>query len=272
MFNSKAPSPGRVFYTVHMDCDRYILDAGSAHGVTDGAEFAVYGHRDWPPKTPPLGTLVVVDTSAFSASMFVLGASGFALNDSGFALQTKVGAEEDLRLHIAIDETFVSVFEALAQEMQRTGPDRRRILLSERDNAELDVELEDGQVVFNILDPLVTKFGLTRMPARIGVADVWPVLRAAAHYRWHLRRTNKKPIFQNKVRIEFKQLKGSRELQPYGPDLNVNGVIDFVVDEDAMYGIKIINDTAKPLYPSLFYFDNSDLSGAPSDCSTYKRS
>jgi hypothetical protein len=52
----------------------------------------------------------------------------------------------------------------------------------------------------------------------------------------------------------------TREIQPYGPDLNIDGVIDFIVDEKAMYGIRIVNDTAEPLYPYLFYFDNTDFS------------
>ena len=239
------------------------MDAGSAHGITDGAEFAVYEYRDWPPKTSPLGTLVALDTRAFSTSADVVsGASQFALTESAFALQTKAGAEEDLRIHVAMDEKLIGVFEALVQEMQHTGDEQRRILLSKKNNAELDIALDDGLVVFNILDPLVTKFGLSRMPFRISpkVDDVYPVIRAAAHYRWHLRRTNKKPIFQNKVHIEFKQLTMIREILPIGPDLNIDGVVNFVVDNEAMYGIRIINDTPIPLYPSLFYFDNSDFS------------
>jgi len=260
IFDSKAPSPGRVFYTVHRDSVKYTMDAGSVHGITDGAEFAVYEYRDWPPKMPPLGTLVVLKTSAFSASMDVIPSTPrLPLADSAFALQTKVGVEEDLRLHVVMDEKLVGVFASLAQEMQGTSPKQRRILLSENDSAELDIALEDGLVVFNILDPFVTKFGLTSLPFRISpiVDDVCAVIRAAAHYRWHLRRTNKNPIFQNKVRVEFNQLIGMR---PIEPNLNIDGIIDLVVDEEAMYGIRIINDTTKPLYPSLFYFDNSDLS------------
>jgi hypothetical protein len=237
------------------------MDAGSAQGITDGAEFTVYMDRDSLPETPPLGKLVVLETCAFSTILDVNSdATRFPLAESAFALQTKVGTEEDLRLHIVIDEKLVDVFKALVQEMQITGPERRRILLAEKDNAELDIALENGHVVFNILDPLVTKFGLTRMPFSVSpqAKEVCPVIRAAAHYRWHLRRTNKTSIFQNKVRIEFKRLTQYRE--PDGPDLNADGVIDLVVDENAIYGLRIINDTTRPLYPSLFYFDNSDFS------------
>ena len=237
------------------------MDAGSVQGITDGAEFAVYTDRDWFPEMHPLGILVVLETRAFSTVLGVIpGATRFPLIESAFALQTRVGTEAHLRLHIAMDKKFGGVFKALAQEMQTPGPEQRRILLTEKCNAELDIALEDGHVVFNLLDPLVIKFGLTRMPFHVNLEaeEVYPVIDAAAHFRWHLRRSNKKHIFQNKVRIEFKQLTQNRE--PYGLDLNVDGVIDLVVDEEAMYGIRIINDTARPLYPSLFYFDNSDFS------------
>jgi len=43
-------------------------------------------------------------------------------------------------------------------------------------------------------------------------------------------------------------------------DVKIDGIIDIEVEEDAIYGIKIVNNTDTKLYPSLFYFDNSDLS------------
>jgi len=261
IFNSKAPSPRRVLYNVYWESEKYIMDAGSAHGITDGAEFVVFKDREMSPEIPPLGILVVLETRAFSTTLDVVeGVTRFGLAEPAFALQTKVGIEEDLRLHVEINERLTGVFQALAQEMQITSPHQRRILLNEKENAELGISLEDGQVVFNILDPLVTRFGLTRMPARVHpiVDDVYAVIGAAAHYRWHLRRSSMKPLFQNNVWMDFKQLTQARE--PYGDDLNVDGVIDIVVDEHAMYGIKVFNNTSKSLYPWLFYFDNSDFS------------
>jgi len=49
-------------------------------------------------------------------------------------------------------------------------------------------------------------------------------------------------------------------LVPDTPNLVQDGVVDLCVDETSMYGIKITNDTNVALFPSLFYFDNSDLS------------
>ena len=50
--------------------------------------------------------------------------------------------------------------------------------------------LEDGKFVFNIFDSLVTEYGLTRMPFSLEptLEAISPVLRAADHFYWHLRR------------------------------------------------------------------------------------
>jgi hypothetical protein len=140
----------------------------------------------------------------------------------------------------------------------------------------LDIAIEDDHIVFNILTPLVTKFGLTRIPYRIrpNIDDVSPVLRASAHYHWHLHRHPKNNALQNKVSVEFmrlNQLKGEIgddvEFFEHGnpvlkADENLNrcGLVDIVVDNKAMYGIKIINNMNMGLYPYLFFFDNSDFS------------
>jgi len=49
-------------------------------------------------------------------------------------------------------------------------------------------------------------------------------------------------------------------IQPIGPNLNRENIIDLQVQSDKMYGMKIINNSDMALYPSLFFFDSSDLS------------
>jgi len=169
-----------------------------------------------------------------------------------------------------IDEKLTGVFETIAQEMQRTGSHHRGIILVNKDNAELNIALEDDYVIFNLLNPLVTQFGLTRMPFHVSpnFDGIYPVVCASAHYSWLLRHTSKKPTVRNRVRIEFTQVKlldevdddFNRVIQPDGPNLNRDGVVDLIVNDKTMYGVKIVNDTDLALYPSLFFFDNSDLS------------
>ena len=271
LFNAKAPSIGRVFYEVRMESDKYVMYAGAAHGINNGAEFAVYKDRETPLKTPPFGTLVVKETGAFTTTMHLPdNAIAFALAGTGFAMQTKMGEEEDLRLHIALNDKLTPVFKALGEEMLRTDLNRRRISLVEKDKAELDIAIDGDHVVFNILNPQVTLFGLKQMPFRVEPTyeDVYPVICASAHYYWHLRRNNTSNVLQNQVQLEFKKMQELDEYDedfnpifaPTGDNLNTAGVVDIVVDPDDMYGIKLVNNSALDLYPSLFFFDNSDLS------------
>ena len=271
-FNSKIPSRNRVFFKVSLDDnDMFIMDAGAAHSVTVGAEFTVYKKRDdILSNIPPLGILVVSRTTAFQSEMEPRdGDPWFVLDRPAFAVKTKAGSEEHLRLHIAPGDRFADVFQALAQEMQRTDPCQKCILpVDERDTADIEIAYQNDNVVFNILKPGVTRYGLTRIPfvVKAEVDTIKPILRAMAHYNWHLYRTNgNERTLHSGVCIEFKELQfasgtGFRTRHPVGENLNIDGVVDIDVSEGKMYGIKIINSTEEDLYPSLFYFDNSDLS------------
>jgi hypothetical protein len=272
------------------DGDKYIVAAGIAHGITDGAEFAVYKTRNF----KSLGTLKVVTVDPFSATAEVMSGPPFDIGTEAFALQKRAGQEVDLRLHIPLDDRLMSVFEALVKEMQQKGPGQRKIMLVEEENkedAEWGIAFEDDHIVFNIMNRLVTASGLKRLPYRVKptVDDVYPVIQAAAHYHWYLRRTSSERILQKKVSIEFYKVKhilgeytedlvpvvvpdGENLLMEDGQNLIRGNVVDLIVDEDAMYGIRILNNSAVDLYPSLFHFENSDLSISkcifviPSEC------
>lgn len=267
------PSIDRVFYKLHEEQDKYILDAGAAHGINEGAEFAIYKDQESPSKTSALGVLVVGETRAFSAIMNLPdNAPRLELTGTGYALQTKTGEQEDFRLHIPLDDKLTPIFEALGVGMC-PGPDRRKIVLVEKAKAELDVAIDGDRIVFNILNSQVTQFGLNQMPYRVKPTydDVYRVIRASAHYHWHLRRNrrhNTSRNFQDHVHLEFRKLEELDDydddfnpiVKPVGDNLNVEGVVDIVVNTDDLYGIKIVNNSARDLYPSLFFFDNSDLS------------
>src|ERR1700733_10904448 len=95
------PSIDRVFYKLHEEQDEYVLEAGAAHGINEGAEFTIYKDQESPSNTSALGVLVVGETRAFSAIMNLPdNAPRLELTGTGYALQTKTGEEEDLRLHI----------------------------------------------------------------------------------------------------------------------------------------------------------------------------
>ncbi|KAF8972429.1 caspase domain-containing protein [Flammula alnicola] len=273
LFNARAPSPGRVFYKVSIVNGKYLMEAGAAHGITDGAEFTIYEKQESPTTASVLGVLTAHDVKAFNTTLAPLPEpntiTSFA--NHAYAVQTKAGEKEDLRLHVALNEDLIPVFSALAQHMQRPGTDDRRIQLVELDkNPHLHVDIEEGRVVFENLDPLVTKYGLTRMPytTKNNVDDIYPVIRAAAHFRWHVELTNPNHTLQNKVELHVYELREKEDeydddflpiYEVIEKNLNVVGEVFLSEDPSKTYGFKVVNNSPLKLYPSLFYFDNSSF-------------
>jgi hypothetical protein len=260
-------------YHVRKVNQHYFMDAGTIHGITDGAIFALYNDRSEVWTHPPVAALTASNPQAFSTNLIpVAQTPSFDISGQAFALLIRAGEQEDLRLHVQLDKKLMSVFQALAKEMQIDDPAQPKFMLVGKETAELDIASVDDHIVFNILDPLVTIHGLNRMPFSIPTDNpgaISLVLRKAAHYFWHLRRTGNGRGLQSTVGIEFTRLEDVEEeydedlnpvRRPCGPNLINDGIVDIAVEENAIYGIKLTNKWDKPLYPSLFYFDNSDLS------------
>ncbi|KZP15819.1 hypothetical protein FIBSPDRAFT_912396 [Athelia psychrophila] len=281
-FNAKCPPARRLTYPVRREGDEYKLDAGAAHGISVGAEFNVYANEKDVLTASPLGSLVVGDAAAVKAFDTAMtlpsGCSSFAVDKPAVALQTKLGAKEDFALHVPLHEDLIPVFETLSKEMQTPGPDTARIkLVEDRDQAMLEIVMDEGKLYFNILDKRITVHGVNRIhfPFDPELDSIRPVLRAAAHYYWHLNRaSNTDQHFQERITVEFFELYESEtELDDAGdsilrPDTNpenlyTGSTIKFTVKPNAPYGMRITNNTAWDLYPGVFYFDSSDLSIVP---------
>jgi hypothetical protein len=267
LFNGKASGKrtGSVYYKIlNSEGETYVMpDAGEAAGITVGAEFEVYQDQN---SVHLLGTVVVGELGAFSTTLYAKD-SRFALDRDGVALKSCAGTKEQVRVHVADL--------SLKNLVNEIDPNRRIVQLVERDRAEFGMALENGKVIFNIYDSDVTKYGLTRMPYILEptVEAIYPVIRAAAHFYWHRRRTlnttTGRGKLAEKVKIEVTELELERvdydnELKPvgvYGP--TASGWIGekvFNLQTGKIYGWKIINNCKISLYPALFYFDNSDWS------------
>ena len=237
-------------------------DSGEAAGITVNAEFEVYqdlysGHL--------LGTVIARELSDFSTTLYAMK-SRFALKRDGVAFMTCSGAEERVRIHVAD--------ESLKDLVKKIDPKWKIIRLVERDRRpEFGIALEDGEVVFNIYDPVVTKYGLTRMPYTVQptLEALTPVIRGAAHFYWHRRRTPQDGRgLASHVDIKATELKqesvtyddGLNRLVVYGPTGDWKGGKEFNLQTGLPYGWRIDNkcDVTVSLYPALFYFDNSDWS------------
>ena len=259
ILNAEAIIKSTVYYKIRGMGEGYVMPgAGTARGISLGAEFEVYQDQD---SGHPLGIVIVRELSPFSTTLYAKE-SRFALEGDGVALQTSARTEDDvLRIHVA-DEGLKALVSS------------RSIHLVERDQAEFGMALEDGKVVFDIFDPLVTKYGLTRMPFSLEptLDDILFVLRAANRFYWHLRKISGKydtsKGLANFVEIEVAEMEhnGTNDdmLPVWSPTIaGWRGGKEFdlqISDNGTTYGWKIINKSSVALYPVLLYFDYSDWS------------
>ena len=254
-----------VFYGIRSDPEgkKYVIDEGEAAGITVGAEFKVYqdqcfGHL--------LGTVVARELTAFSTILCAKG-DFFALQQDGVALKSHPGKEEQVRVYVADEK--------LRDMVNKIGSNQIRLV--ERDHgAEFGMGLEKGKVVFINYDSEVTtrKHRLRRTAHTFDftLEAISSVIHAAVHFYWHRRRTPKTGRgLAGKVKIEVTELQLENvdyyDLKPvvvgvYGPTTGYDrkGGKEFDLRTETAYGSKIINNCAIPLYPALFYFDNSDWS------------
>ncbi|THH02780.1 hypothetical protein EW026_g152 [Hermanssonia centrifuga] len=281
LFNNRGPSR-QIYYKVRKSDDKleYQMNAGSAHGITEEAKFALYRDRD-SFSGPPSAVLIAQTPMAFSTTLISAGDNDSSVSiKEGFVRQTHAGVGEDLRLYVIMDERLLKVFESLSKEMDRNDDRKRRIKLVERkEDAELaiDIDSQEDVVVFDMRDLCGRTY---RVPKTVKLLvdefladDVYAVINAAVHYYYHLRRSPVKEMFGKKVDIEFLKLKKTDEFDyetfsfavvpdPDGGNLNVAGNVDVFVDDDAMYGMRITSrlpPKAPELYCSVFFFD-SDFS------------
>jgi hypothetical protein len=267
LFDAKAPSQNRHLYAVRESDKGYVMDAGSARGVTEGAIFEVYKDRDPDSTTAPLEAMKASAPGLFSTVLnFSPIGRRFSIESQVFALQIRPGRQEDLTLYVPLDQNLLPVLQTIAMEMQDNAQRQINMLtdedLKQGKKPDLGIAFENGHIVFDIKDPNVTVHGLERMPQRAlpDINEVTAIISAAAHYYWHLRRVgNAKYI---KSTVEFTKLSDGDILtrKPDGPNLIKDGVVDLVVDRDDIYGMKITNHGTSPLYASVFYFDNSNWS------------
>lgn len=238
------------------------MEAGAVHGITKGAQFGVY--KDRVSKDTQLGIIAARQTDPFTTTLEIISDPSRLLPEEGYALQTRVRIEERLRLHV-----YTNAPPSLIEILQSTAS--QEFLLVEKEKAELSFTLEKEGVVVNILDSFVAALGLTRMPFYIepNADAISNLIHAAAHFYFYLNRKSKMQALHGKIDVIFTEVVQSKEeyddylqpvIQPIGPNLNRENIIDLQVQDDKMYGMKITNNSDTALYPSLFFFDNSDLS------------
>ena len=255
---------GAVYYPVRVDKGgTYVIGAGSAHGVSSGVKFTLYNDQK-----VKLGVVLVDEASSIQDFKTTVTTS-LCLKDASFAKLTRIGT---LPLYVEPAGNLASILEETIRGSGIDGYDPNSPIFQpvEVDEAKLAVTMENHLLAFKILDQRVRSLGLTELPYKIAPdSPIVPhVLRSAAHYYWFLDLTREYEGAKQDVTVEFYLL--DVEFDKYGEPFLTPArdglcqkdpnVIDFVVDPNAWYGMKITNNTPRDLYLNAFQFNNSSLS------------
>jgi hypothetical protein len=130
------------------------------------------------------------------------------------------------------------------------------------------IAMDNNKLVFNILEPEITRYGLTRTFHELDPSsdDIYDVLSEAASF-YHLFNQLAVPNsdLENNIKIEFRRLKNSTGHVdgPFdvfdGPNLFCDGVINIVIEKNAKHGLKVTNNTSEDLFLGVWLFDHIDF-------------
>lgn len=189
-FDGMVMPPFITAYELKVTNRRYVLEAGWAHGILDGAKFTIYKDRESVPDWPS-GYMIAREEKIrpFSAELSARGPRLEQDHGTFLAVLTDPGTSEDLRIHIPMEAGSIPAFEAVTKEMDGgSGSGSRRLRL-----------------VIHVWEKCARSHGLTQVPYEIAdtVKAIHHFIRAASHFyvQWNLNRSN--PDVENGTDIEF---------------------------------------------------------------------
>jgi len=271
LFNSRVSSPAPISYVPRHDADlnAFIINAGMAHGVTDGAEFAFHVAQE----TNPLGTYIVDKATSFYS--ILKPADKLTISDSSLpsglvAFQTKLGQGNVLRLYVREPSDRLTHPTHRDLILQACGNDLHHILFVNFQNeAHLELAVQENRVVITVRDTKITQHGRFQLPTTIiAMNKLGLFLNKALSFYRELDHCGADTEVVEDVNVEFYKLQDTPsfsedvcelELSPSGANLHHDGAIHLAVEDGCSYGVKLTNDGPYDLYPGLFYFDSNDL-------------
>ncbi|KAH6887267.1 caspase domain-containing protein [Coprinopsis sp. MPI-PUGE-AT-0042] len=282
-FDAKVVSSSRTYYEVEVEEGKYILQAGSAHGVTKGAEFTIYKDQDAIVAEQSLAVMKVSELvskngigniQAFTTTLSPPPDLPKLPDGVAVAVQTKIGMAETFFLHVPLNERRLPLFNAVVDELEGTGSNPCYLTLVPREKAQMEMLFNEKGYTLAIFDPRLVDSGKSlvlphTLAPNIDAAKLRRVLRAAAHYTFNLNHTQANNRIEKKIEIQFKRLHETPDewdedglplVTPDAVNLVRGDKIDFVPEEGGIYGFEIKNDTPWDLYFNCFYFDSMDLS------------
>ena len=138
-------------------------------------------------------------------------------------------------------------------------------IVDDVESCDLQLTVLGGKVHFDRYHKLVTPHLGARICHTVDFDNktaIQKVMKSSSHFYHHLTRTG--DVFPD-VRMELTKLKEERQIigldrvfTPIGENLIEKDPATIIVD-NAYVGMRIVNETPQSLYPSLFYFDPTDL-------------
>ncbi|KAG8690067.1 hypothetical protein FRC11_014052 [Ceratobasidium sp. 423] len=130
-----------------------------------------------------------------------------------------------------------------------------------------------NSTAFIFKNQLLVKYGAHIFPAgdhsiAPRVRNVMGALDLLSRWHWCLGLKPDSRPFEKAIDLEFYKLKFTGEytdegdpiLEPDGPNINVDGVVDFVAGLEDCYGIRVVNRSTQDLYAYLLDFTTANLS------------
>lgn len=254
----------------------WIMGAGDAHGILPSSKIYVSSGKD-----PSLSKTVDIDfevirISAFQSVLKEVTPATTAENAKYPPLLYGRTAFANWECRVYIDkddDTLRPLYEGLSAWKHRaaTGQDNAVLLytlVESWDEPEIVVTHEEDQICFDlVVSHLPPGHIPTHLPFRLWDPYIYPLkdlFDRKANFDWQLRRRGNLADVEKLVQLEMFEQEERWEgdicqLRSCGGDLVVDGRIK-QLKGNALYGLKLTNNTDHDLYASLFYFNRRDFS------------
>ncbi|KAF9527415.1 caspase domain-containing protein [Crepidotus variabilis] len=272
LFNEAAPGADESFVPVELD-DEGLLKAyiGEAQGVTVGSCFSIHENNlidsNTTTSNPSLGHLYAEAVTPFSSTLSVNALKlQFGETRLWYAKLVHI-ATPPLLIYSENSAWLQRIFTPIV--LENLGVD----ICEDVSSCDLQLTLEGESVAFNRhspnFDPLGSRIDHSQVISANDHKKIQHVVKAYRHFHYHLKRLGPNDLPLEDITMEFKKLEThyhndfSRVLTPVGENLIKDNTTYIDIDEDADFGLTIVNDTDTALYPYIFYFDPTSLSIVP---------
>jgi hypothetical protein len=243
IFNSKVLPPARPSYLARYNSDSglFILNAGTAHSVTLGAEFAFRAAQDTHPPGKPLHTFVVNNSASFFSTLKPANdASWQSLPTVFTGFQVKQGLGGTIHLYSSPSHSSPCLI-SVCDDIRDSPHDVE--FVNSADDAHLELIFRDNEVVVSVCNKKATIYGFDhQFPTMQNTQHnlTFFLEKAGCFYQELDLHTSIDSEVAKIITLEFYKLEATHskfedipdsQLGESGPNLYSADTIDFTVEE-----------------------------------------